>query len=526
MSDFEIPGANTGASLPSQAGQGGKFLQTDGLSTSWQSVPGGGDVLKVGTPVNNQIGVWTGDGTLEGDVRLTFDGTVFVARNTQDTASIEIASLEGDRATPTANDEIYQSFRLSDSAGNQDAFVRLVAVGTTITSTSETGEFRMQTVSAGTMATRAVLNATAFRPNTNDNIALGSATIAFSDLFLAAGGVINFDNGDITITEGTNVLTFAGATTNGYQFQDGPLRPVANDGIALGTSTVGFSDLFLAEGAVINWDNGDMTITQASNVMTIAGGNVLNNNFVSSFTTTATAAGTTTLTVDSTRFQFFTGSTTQTVVLPVASTLTTGHTFFIKNNSSGVVTCNSSGANLVATIAPGATLEVTCILASGTTAASWNANILAIFYAGGKTLAINNSLTFAGTDGTTMTFPAVDATVAGIATTQTITNKRIQPRTASSTSSASLTPDLSTANVYYRTTQTVTLAIDAPIGTPVIGETIAIYVDSAGAQTLNINAAFVAFGAAFPATTTAGKTFMLTAQFDGTNWKALWANAV
>ena len=34
-----------------------------------------GFVTKVGTPVNNQIGVWTGDGTLEGDVALTFDTT-------------------------------------------------------------------------------------------------------------------------------------------------------------------------------------------------------------------------------------------------------------------------------------------------------------------------------------------------------------------------------------------------------------------------------------------------------------------
>lgn len=32
-----------------------------------------GDVSKVGTPVNNQVGVWTGDGTIEGDTELTFD---------------------------------------------------------------------------------------------------------------------------------------------------------------------------------------------------------------------------------------------------------------------------------------------------------------------------------------------------------------------------------------------------------------------------------------------------------------------
>ena len=110
--------------------------------------------------------------------------------------------------------------------------------------------------------------------------------------------------------------------------------------------------------------------------------------------------------------------------------------------------------------------------------------------------------------------------------TSTFTNKRVNPRTASSTTASTLTPDLSAANVYYRTTQTATLTIEAPIGTPVIGETIAIYVDSAGAQTLNMNAAYIPFGAAFPATTTAGKTLMITAQYNGTNWKTVWANAV
>ena len=36
-----------------------------------------GGVSKVGTPADNQIGVWTGDGTLEGDSNFTWDGSSF-----------------------------------------------------------------------------------------------------------------------------------------------------------------------------------------------------------------------------------------------------------------------------------------------------------------------------------------------------------------------------------------------------------------------------------------------------------------
>lgn len=102
------------------------------------------------------------------------------------------------------------------------------------------------------------------------------------------------------------------------------------------------------------------------------------NNYLAGYATTATAAGTTTLVVGSARLQYFTGSTTQTVVLPVTSTLVLGQAFEIVNNSSGVVTVQSSGANTVQAMAAGSRLTVTCILTSGTTAASWSANYSAI----------------------------------------------------------------------------------------------------------------------------------------------------
>lgn len=92
---------------------------------------------------------------------------------------------------------------------------------------------------------------------------------------------------------------------------------------------------------------------------------------ITGYTTTATAAGTTTLTVASNSYQFFTGTTTQTVVMPVTSTLELGRTWVIVNNSTGALTVNSSGGDLIATVASGDVVKVQCILLTGTTAASW-----------------------------------------------------------------------------------------------------------------------------------------------------------
>lgn len=93
----------------------------------------------------------------------------------------------------------------------------------------------------------------------------------------------------------------------------------------------------------------------------------------SGYSTTATAAGTTTLTSSSNPNQFFTGSTTQTVVLPVTSTLVLGKQYAVYNLSSGVVTVQSSGANTILAMPANTMALYTCILTSGTTAASWAA---------------------------------------------------------------------------------------------------------------------------------------------------------
>jgi len=93
------------------------------------------------------------------------------------------------------------------------------------------------------------------------------------------------------------------------------------------------------------------------------------------FTNTATTGGTTTLSNTSSYYQLFTGTLTQTVVLPVANTVITGFTFHIANNSTGNLAVQSSGANAVITVVSGTTAMCTCILASGTTEASWESGL-------------------------------------------------------------------------------------------------------------------------------------------------------
>ena len=66
---------NTNTTTRLGVGTNGQVLTTDGTDISWGTVSGGGDVSKVGTPIDNQVGVWTGDGTIEGTTNFTYDGS-------------------------------------------------------------------------------------------------------------------------------------------------------------------------------------------------------------------------------------------------------------------------------------------------------------------------------------------------------------------------------------------------------------------------------------------------------------------
>jgi hypothetical protein len=100
--------------------------------------------------------------------------------------------------------------------------------------------------------------------------------------------------------------------------------------------------------------------------------NVTARSFVPGFTTQATAAATTTLTITSSQVQQFTGTQTQTVVLPTTS-VAAGASYTIINSSSGDVTVQSSAlATIGAALTTGTSAQFIALVATPTTAANWH----------------------------------------------------------------------------------------------------------------------------------------------------------
>lgn len=109
-----------------------------------------------------------------------------------------------------------------------------------------------------------------WNPATDDTTTLGTATHRWGGAFYKSGGAINWNNGDVTITHSANALTFAGAA-NGYLF-DAAILPLSSDGAAIGSTALMWSDAFLASGAVLNFNNGNYTITHSAGTLTFSAG--------------------------------------------------------------------------------------------------------------------------------------------------------------------------------------------------------------------------------------------------------------
>jgi hypothetical protein len=149
-----------------------------------------------------------------GAIDLTFNfatSNTFVITQTDAGAAGPIYQCYHNSATPAASD-VPCKFDLAgeDSAGNTQTYAQETVTIDDATSTSEDGTWRVGVVTAGTVADELRLTGAALSPEANDGLALGTTALGFSDGFFATGAVLNFANGEVTITETADALTVAG----------------------------------------------------------------------------------------------------------------------------------------------------------------------------------------------------------------------------------------------------------------------------------------------------------------------------
>lgn len=115
--------------------------------------------------------------------------------------------------------------------------------------------------------------------------------------------------------------------------------------------------------ATNNAVNKVITGTPTANAIPTWDGNVnlSANNMLQGFATIVSAAGTTALTVASSAYQLITGSTTQTITLPNATTLVQGTTYIINNQSTGSVTIQNNTPTTLVTLSTLRVIKYTLI---------------------------------------------------------------------------------------------------------------------------------------------------------------------
>ena len=357
---------------------------------------------------------------------------------------------------------------------------------------------------------------------------------------------------------GTGTVTLLGAVTGYQTFSAGigannttyyVIADQSGNNWEVGLGTIGSGGTTLARttvlsssnsGSLVNFTSGtqdvfcDYTATKA--IIADINGNITANALDDAYTNTAASGTAITLTAASPRRYTITGSGGQVIKLPDATTLTNGTVFqFDNNQSSGAITVNNNSNTLIVSVPSGGFVLVNLLsnaIAAGSwdrhdqapsnvswstntfdyagsiTSATWNGNTVQVNRGGTGAATLTGLVVGNGTSAmTTVTAPS--GTVVGTTDTQTLTNKRINPRISSTTSTATLTVNSDFFDQAVLTAQAVALSVAAPTGTPVNGQKLTLrFKDNATAQTISwttTSGGFRVIGCTLPTTTVISK---------------------
>lgn len=279
-------------------------------------------------------------------------------------------------------------------------------------------------------------------------------------------------------------LISTGTLASRMELSPSTLYPTTSDGVSLGSSTKNWSDLFLASGGVINWAASDFTLTHSTGVLTASGS-------LTAATFRSTSGGlVNNSSSNNARYQpASTGSTidrniadsSPCLIVQQVHASSTGDILQVKNNASTVLTIAQTGA---ATFTSTLSIGTSNALTAGTIELG-NASDTTLSRSAAGVLAVEGVV------------------IPSISSTNTLTNKRVTPRTGTTTSSA--TPTINTDNVdfYSLTAQTtdITSFTTNLSGTPTEGQKLWIAITGTGARAITWGSSFEASTVALPTTT-------------------------
>ena len=215
--------------------------------------------------------------------------------------------------------------------------------------------------------------------------------------------------------------------------------------------------------------------------------------------------------------------------IKVISTMSTNGAITVKEEgtslTSGVKTINFVGAGITATTS-GDDVTVTVAGGGGSgTVTSVAATVPSFLSIAGSPITTTGTLaiTLSGTalpiaNGGTGATSLAGASIATYTGTETLTNKRIDPRVTSAASASSLTPDISASDVYAYTALAAGLTINAPTGTPLDGDKLIFrLLDNGTSRALTWNATYTVIGVTLPTATTISKTTYVGCIYNANN---------
>jgi len=375
-------------------------------------------------------------------------------------------------------------------------------------------------------------------------------------------GTVPIANGGTNATTAEDALTNLGAypASNPAGYGTGTVTSVAASvpsflSVSGSPITTSGTLALTYSGTALPVANGGTGVTASSGANSVvlrdANVNINANAFNDGYTNTAASGTQIVSTAASVRRYTITGSGGQTIKLPDATTLVNGEIFeFDNNQSSGAITVNNNSNTLIVSVPSGGLVRVNLLsnataagswdrhdyapanvswstntfdYAGSITSATWNGNVVQVNRGGTGASTLTGLVVGNGTSAmTTVTAPS--GTVVGTTDTQTLTNKRINPRVSSTTSTATLTVNSDSFDQAVLTAQAVALSVAAPTGTPVNGQKLTLrFKDNATAQTISwttTSGGFRVIGCTLPTTTVISKTVYIGCIYnsDDTFW--------